>query len=169
MKPGEQWWSFIDSYWDTVDIYNGGSTFITTFAKLPEPTAHLLALQWCNSEVCNGGFHQFFSNATGVLAPEAANAYHAIEMHDLAELVEAAIAVFPPPYPREREERLAFLNSIPGSNREEWEEGDPFTAIDTAYYEAKAIEENRLENAADAYALRARAKMLPPPTPQAAP
>ncbi|WP_369973953.1 DUF4375 domain-containing protein [Polaromonas sp. SP1] len=36
------------------------------------PSRHLFAVHWCQSEICNGGFMQFFANSTGVLAPEVA-------------------------------------------------------------------------------------------------
>jgi hypothetical protein len=60
-RPGEMWWQVVEPYWDRVGIYGSRDAFLRTFAEVPEPAAHLLALQWCQSELCNGGFHQFFS------------------------------------------------------------------------------------------------------------
>ncbi|WP_164468170.1 DMP19 family protein [Caulobacter vibrioides] len=45
--------------------------FLAGFSAVPTPSKHLLATHWLQSEVHNGGFSQFFSNSTGVLAPEA--------------------------------------------------------------------------------------------------
>jgi hypothetical protein len=153
-SPGEMWWQVVEPYWDRVDIYGGGRAFLRTFAEVPEPAAHLLAVQWCQSEVCNGGFHQFFSNPTGVLAPEAAQGFRAIGMPSVADVVEKAMVMFGTPYPRKQEKRRRFLRGFSGEGRDEW---DPFTALDDAFY--KEIGEGDLNDAlcdaADAYAARA--------------
>jgi Domain of unknown function (DUF4375) len=162
-RPGEAYWQVLSPYWKQVDIYRGGDVFLRTLANVPEPAAHLLALKWCRSEVCNGGFHQFFGNPTGVLAPEAARGFRAIGMPATAEILERAMAVFATPYPRAQEMRQQFLSSIPGEIREEW---DPFSALDNAFYEA--IGDDALDDAADAYAARtmpleARLNLTPEP------
>jgi Domain of unknown function (DUF4375) len=149
-RPGQTYWQVVRPYWGEVDIYSSADAFLGTFAKVPEVAGHLLALHWCQSEVCNGGFHQFFTNSTGVLAPGAAQGFHAINMPAIAEIVERAMAVFGTPFPRAREMRQQFLSSIPGEARDEW---DPFTALDQAFYKAKGGDV--LYDAADAYAARA--------------
>jgi hypothetical protein len=151
MQPGEAYWNIIVPYWKTVDIYSGGSAFLQTFARLPKPVGHLLALHRCQSEVCNGGFHQFFNNSTGVLAPEAEEGFHAVRMGAAAEIVAKAMLVFGTPYPRDQEHRQGFLASIPGQARKEW---DPFVALDSAFYEAIGQNGNLVTQAADAYALQ---------------
>ena len=148
-RPGEAYWQIVSPYWKQVDIYSGGDAFLRTFANVPEPAGHLLALHWCQSEVCNGGFHQFFTNPTGVLAPEAAQGFRAINTSAIAEILERAMVVFGTPYPRAQEMRHQFLSSIPGETRDEW---DPFIALDDAFYEAKG--DDVLYDAADAYAAR---------------
>jgi hypothetical protein len=110
-RPGEVYWQIVSPYWDQVDIYSSGDVFLRTFANVPEPAGHLLALHWCQSEVCNGGFHQFFINSTGVLAPEAVRGFRAINMSAIAEILERAMVVFGTPYPRAREMRHQFLSS----------------------------------------------------------
>jgi hypothetical protein len=162
-RPGETYWQVVSPYWDKVDIYSDADAFLRTFAKVPEPAGHLLALHWCQSEVCNGGFHQFFTNSTGVLAPEAARGFRAINMSPIAILLEKAMAMFGTPYPRTREKRQQFLSSIPGKTRDEW---DPCVALDRAFYEASG--DDLLYDAADAYAARtmpleARLNLTPEP------
>jgi Domain of unknown function (DUF4375) len=162
-RSGEAYWQVVSPYWERVDIYSGGDAFLRTFANVPEPAGHLLALHWCQSEVCNGGFHQFFTNSTGVLAPEAAQGFRAINMSAIAEILERAMAVFGTPYPRAQEMRHQFLPSVPGGTRDEW---DPFIALDDAFYEAKG--DDVLYDAADAYAVRtmpreARLNLTPEP------
>jgi hypothetical protein len=83
------------------------------------------------TEVCNGGFHQFFSNSTGVLAPEAVEAYRAIGIPEWAEIVAEAMQFFGEPYPRERFDRELPERTY-GEDREEW---DPFYALDERFYD----------------------------------
>ena len=132
-----------------MSIYDGPIIFLNGFEKLPEPARHLFAVWWCDSEVCNGGFHQFFSNSTGVLAPEAAEGFRAIALNECAELVEAAIKMFDEPYPRDQEARLAVLERLkrPGDKRKEW---DPFYELDDRYYAAK--KQSKLFERLDDYA-----------------
>jgi hypothetical protein len=162
-SPGQAYWQVVSRYWEQVDIYNGGDAFLRTFAGVPEPAGHLLALHWCQSEVCNGGLHQFFTNPTGVLAPEAAQGFRAINMSAIAEILERAMAIFGTPYPRAEEMRHQLLSRIPGRTRDEW---DPFIALDNAFFAAKS--DDVLYEAADAYAARtmpleARLNLTPEP------
>lgn len=162
-RPGEAYWQVVSPYWERVDIYRGGDAFLRTFANVPEPAGHLLALHWCQSEIRNGGLHQFFTNPTGVLAPEAAQGFRAIDKPAIAEIIETAMAVFGTPYPRAQNVRHQFLSSIPGNTRDKW---DPFVSLDRAFY--KAIGDDVLFDAADAYATRtmpldARLNLTPEP------
>jgi hypothetical protein len=104
--------------------------------QLPEPVKHLYALYLCDFEVCNGVFHQFFSNTSGILAPESAEGFRAVGLHECAKLVEDAVGKFEEPYPRDRDARWHALQEIerPGETREEW---DPFYELDDRYYAAK--------------------------------
>jgi hypothetical protein len=70
-KAGEAYWALVEPYWDGVDIYEGPGRFLDDFKAVPARSAHLLAAHWCQSEVINGGFDQFFYNSTGVLAPDS--------------------------------------------------------------------------------------------------
>jgi hypothetical protein len=163
-RPGEIWWQVVEPYWQNVDIYGDGATFLRTFADVPESAGHLLAIKWCESEVCNGGFHQFFGNPTGVLAPEAVLGFRAIGMPALADLVEQAMVVLDTPYPREQEQRRRFLDGIPGEHPKEW---DPFFDLNDAFY--AAMGDDSLCDAADAYAAQtmpAQARLNLTPEPQ---
>lgn len=135
-RKGITAWSVIEPYWEAVDIYGSESNYLRGLAKLPEKARGLLPVHWCDSEVCNGGFHQFFSNSTGIVAPEALAAYRAIGADRCAAILERAMNLFPGRYPRDREERVAALASIelPGEERQQW---DPFYAFDDEYYAAK--------------------------------
>ena len=138
-EAGLAGWRVIEPCCEAVSIYDGPLAFLDGFERLPEPARHLLAVWWCDAEVCNGGFHQFFSNSTGVLAPEApeaAEGFRAVGPAECAELVEAAIAMFHEPYPRDRVARGKALQTLkrPGQTRAEW---DLFGELDDRYYAAK--------------------------------
>ena len=64
--------------WDAINIYDGPEVFLTTLNHVSREAGLLFAAYFCQTEVCNGGFHQFFFNSTGVLAPEAVDGFTAI-------------------------------------------------------------------------------------------
>lgn len=138
-QPGEEAWRAIEPYWERVDIYGDPDGFLSGFKVVPAAVGHLLAVWWCNSEVCNGGFHQFFSNSTGILAPEALAGYRSIGLLRCSELVETAIRMFDSDFPRDRNSRCSRLSELEGTgdSRKEW---DPFYPLDDKYYAAKRME-----------------------------
>lgn len=142
-------WSVIKPYWKAVDIYGGESKYLRGLAKLPVAARRLFTVHWCDSEVCNGGFHQFFSNSTGIVAPEALAGFRAIGAIQCAAILERAMSLLPDQYPRDRDERTEALASIklPGGKRSEW---DPFYSLDEEYYAAKR--EPDLDRLMDDYA-----------------
>ena len=144
---GRGYWARVEPHWNAVDIHHGPERFLATLATLSLPDAHLLATHWCQSEACNGGFHQFFTNPTGVLAPEALDGFDAMGRTDLGSLLRDAMAWFGPAYPRDQGARLARLERVGGENRAAW---DPFVKQDDAFYECLARE--RFEASADRYA-----------------
>jgi len=146
-QPGERYWRALAPYADAVSIYDGPEVFREQFVRLRPGLGVLLAAHWLDSEVCNGGFHQFFSNSTGVLAPEALAAFHTLNLGDAAEAVQEAINFFGDPYPRERDIRQTMLESIPGKSHAD---RNPFTKLDERYYDA--LPSDRFSLAADAYA-----------------
>jgi hypothetical protein len=151
------YWNLVEPYWEAVNIYDGPSDFARTFREVPPSVQPLIAAHWCESEVSNGGLHQFFSNSTGVLAPEAAQAFRVLGVDLLATVLEEAMAFFGPNYPRDQDERCAALPEPDGRPREEW---DPFFALDERFYEAAGyrgggVSKDRLFLAMDVHARKA--------------
>ena len=72
----------------------------------------MFAAHFCQSEICNGGFGQFFGNPTGVLAPEAIEGFREIGQMQIAALIESAMALIGSPYPRDRVEREERLSQV---------------------------------------------------------
>jgi hypothetical protein len=71
-------WIAIEKLWDQINIYDGPDTFLSTSSAAGQPAALLYAAHFAESEICNGGFKQQFSNSTGILSPEAVQGFQLI-------------------------------------------------------------------------------------------
>lgn len=113
----------------------------------------MLAAHWCWSEVCNGGLHQFFSNSTGVLAPEAVEGLNAVGVVNAAKITSEAMSFFGEPYLREWEQRNVILDNMTGESRKEF---DPFYKLDNLFYESIYVsnDSDYFEKMATEYAKR---------------
>ena len=151
MRSGELYWSLVDKIWDDISIYDGPEIFLSQFKSAPEVHRNLFAAHWCQSEVWNGGLHQFFSNSTGVLAPEAAAAFTILQMPELSAVLLEAMQWFGPQYPRAREIREGTLAAFAAENPDDW---DPFNELDDRFYDLIETENRGFVAAADAYAAK---------------
>ncbi|MBX3692430.1 DUF4375 domain-containing protein [Dokdonella sp.] len=133
-----------------MSIYDGPDTFLQQYNASPEASRVLFAAHWTQSEVLNGGFEQYFSNSTGVLAPEAVVAFRALGMPQTAALLERAMAFFDSPYPRDRRERQDALEAAFDASGDD--EFDPFQSVDEPFSELLETENGGFETAADKYA-----------------
>src|SRR6185437_8863594 len=113
--------------WDAINIYDGPEVFLTTLNHVSREAGLLFAAYFCQTEVCNGGFHQFFFNSTGVLAPEAVDGFTAIGQVQVANLLARAMTLLGSPYIRERDARQAALVLLPPGRFEEL--NDKFFAL----------------------------------------
>jgi len=148
---GDDYWSVISPHWmelnEAWDL--GPDVFLNRLRLLPVRCQHLYTSHWCHSEVTNGGFYQFFFNATGILAPEAVSGFRALGIAELAEILTGAIRYFGPNYPRRRELRLDSLGPFQHPNRDAVEFFKPF---DRAFYDWCDTPRDRWERTADSYA-----------------
>jgi hypothetical protein len=149
MSSGKAFWKCLESVGDTISIYDGPSTFLKQFSAAPVAPRDLFAAHWCQSEVCNGGFAQFFGNSTGVLAPEAVNAFRVLGMPQTATALAKAISCFGPEYPRDRTSRQAALAAI-GSGAHAIKA--LFSGLEREFYSLIDSENGGFVAAADAYA-----------------
>jgi hypothetical protein len=141
-RPGDMYWSKVEPIWKKISIYEGETVFLEQFSRVPRRLGDLFAAHWCQSEVCNGGLHQFFANSTGVLAPEAVAGFRAIGMTEVAALVEEAMRILGTSYPRDRETRQGIL---PRASR--------FRELDERFFARLQHEADGFAVAADRYAL----------------
>jgi hypothetical protein len=142
------YWPFVESVWDSISIYDGPEPFLAQFRAADRVPRTLFAAHWCQSEVLNGGLHQFFWNSTGVLAPEAAEAFDALEMPQTAQVVRDAMAWFGPIFPRDRDERMEALDNYETENTDS---RGPFEKLDDQFFDLVEEEAGGFENAADRF------------------
>lgn len=143
MESGDKSWSVIEPVCDVIDIYNGPTAFIESIKEIPVDAALLYACHFCQSEVCNGGLHQFFSNSTGVLAPEALQGFRAIGQCQVADVLEQAMKEFGSLYLRERNDRQKVLQSV---------SKDHFDELNRRFFNLIHKEAGGFDVAADNYA-----------------
>ena len=144
-KTTPDYWRVIAAQWDGIDIYEGPKVFASTFNKVSDGSGLLYASHFAQSEICNGGFHQFFWNSTGVLAPEAIKGFKAIGMPQIAAIVEQACSEVGNPYPRDRAERHKRLADIGKQG---------FDELDKRFFVLIESEAGGFERASDSYAQR---------------
>lgn len=145
-KPGEVYWAAVETIWDKISIYDGPEGFLAQLGKTDRWRGLLYCAHWCRSEVWNGGLHQFFSNPTGLLAPEAVQGLVEMGLLDLAEVVREAVAFFGPSFPRDQDRRVEVLDAYGGAHPDA---PDPFTHLDAKFYAMTA--EDRFDLEADQY------------------
>jgi len=152
-EESNSYWSAISPYWFSLNESwdHGPSAFIAESQSVPPPILDLYAAHWFQSEVNNGGLHQFFFNSTGILAPEAASALKAIGLREWSAVLLEAMQYFGEPYPRERMSRIHMLPKMVGQSRDAW---DPFLALDERFFGCADSERNVWESAFDEYALQ---------------
>jgi Domain of unknown function (DUF4375) len=150
MEPGDAYRHALDQVLGKISIYDGEETFSEQFLKANLKHRHLFASHWCQSEVRNGGFLQFFWNSTGILAPEAVIAFKAIKMPNAATLIEGAMKFFGLIYPRDRSKRVEMLDAYRTQNPSNH---SPFDAIDSEFLKLLDEESGGFEIVADKYAL----------------
>jgi hypothetical protein len=149
MAKAVEYWTLVEPIWLPLNrTWEDTEKFVRKFRGVRPEAGHLYAAHWCQSEVRNGGFHQFFSNTTGLLAPEALEGFRAIGVAEWAEILREAMRHFGTPYPRDRDDREEFLPLRQRRPREEW---NPFYQLDVRFYEST----DDWEDAANAYAGRA--------------
>jgi hypothetical protein len=140
-----KYWPFSDVTHDLISIYDGPDLFLADYEAVSEIDRTLFAAYCCQAEVLNGGLLQFYSNSTGVLAPEAAAAFHDLGLPVLAGLLREANGWFGEPYLRDRDARERRLEEYALAHPEE---PDPFVALDEQVVDRLYNEGNGLEASA---------------------
>ncbi len=112
----------------------------------PRDIQLLEATSYGKADIDNGGFHQFFSNGTGVVAPEMIEWFERAGLAESASIVREATAVFGKVFPRSQKLRRKFLASFDGETRADW---DPFFKLDDRFYASLPYDKHVFDAAAD--------------------
>ena len=168
-KPLDSYWDVLEPHFEAINIYEDPDTLAGAVADIPRYIVLLYAAHMCQSEVHNGGFLQLFWNGTGIIVPDAIEAYKTIGMPILASLLEQAAHPLGSPYPLDRDDRWDALLHAPGLNEEELEaifktednlyiafvkatKNLPFDDLDRQFWDAVKTENGGFETAATRYA-----------------
>ena len=163
MSAGEKFRSVIQSYWDRIEI-DSPESYKKSIDNAPAHARALYAAYFCQYEICNGGFTQFFWNSNGILAPEAVEGFVAIGQPKTGEAVQKAMSLLASPYPRNRRERWEALGLLIGADctshareaaQRMFEKGKAvFKPLEKEFYTSLREEAGGFEVAADRYAER---------------
>ena len=118
-KSIQSYWELLEPYLESFDIYEGPEHFFNSVAKVPRLSVLLYAAHMSWSEIENGGFLQLFVNSTGLIVPEAIEAFRLIEMPIASNLIAEASLSLGTPYPRERNGRQRALLVASGLSDED--------------------------------------------------
>ena len=149
------YWTRVEPFWNDLPTHDT-SAYLAFYEGMPPVAAHLLTTHWVYSEVGNGGFHQLFTNATGIVVPEAVTGFRALGLAGLADITLEAAAFFGASFPREQMSRIAALDRFAprSGDGDDW---NPFDQLDDRFYSAlEAPGGDAYVAAADAYASRER-------------
>jgi hypothetical protein len=102
-----------------VVLHQGPDEFAASISGVPRDTLILFAARCCIDETGNGGLLQLFYNSTGILVPEAIEAFKALEMHQTVDILRRAASPLGTQYPRGAEERQDALLRASGKTPEE--------------------------------------------------
>jgi hypothetical protein len=145
-QPSEsQYWEACARACEDLAWSSGPEQFLDSFLAVPNWLRVLIAADWCQKEICNGGMLQFFTNSTGIVAPEAIEGFRALGLSECAKLLEEGIKI------RDQDEREEFEERFPGEERSQW---DPFYRLDAPFYVALGRDNDRFDQAAQAYYLK---------------
>jgi hypothetical protein len=168
-KPLDSYWDVLEPHFKAINIYHDPETLAASIADIPRQIVLLYAAHMCQSEIHNGGFLQLFWNSTGIIVPDAIEAYKSIGMPILATLLEQAAHPLGSPYPLDRDDRWDALLHASGLNEAELEaifkttdnfyvgfvkatKTLPFDELDRQFWEAVKTENGGFEKAATRYA-----------------
>jgi len=124
----------------------GDGTNYPSLSDCPRDIQLLDATSYGKADIDNGGFHQFFSNGTGVFAPEMIEWFERAGLAETASIVKEATSVFGEVFPRSQDLRRKFLASFHGKTRADW---DPFYQMYDRFYASLPYKKDVFDKAAD--------------------
>lgn len=105
-------WDLILPFWNNVNIFEGLETYNKDTELLTDAQRRFIALQWYDSEVCNGGHDQFFRNSSGIVWKDALEGMKMIGDEKGADNLQKAVEIFGGSIPFDYFERRKALEKI---------------------------------------------------------
>ncbi len=143
----QDYWHMIEPFWEAINVDEDGEAYLVSVADIPTALVHLHAAHLAQSEICNGGFAQFFQNYGGVLAPEAAAGFAVMGMTSTSKILAEASQMLGTPYPRDWRTRHTQLDAIPV---------EKFDRFDSQFYDLIETEADGFQCAANRFAQKLR-------------
>ena len=107
---GDDYFIVIEPVFWSVSIYDGPTQYERDLARFSNEQRLGLAYHWYLSEVNNGGHDQFYYNSTGIVWPDALNAFLAIGAEEVATIIKASVSRLGGDPSLDREERQQQLD-----------------------------------------------------------
>lgn len=131
---GDDYFVVIEPVYWSVSIYDGPERYEQDLAKFSTEQRLVLAYHWYLSEVHNGGHDQFYFNSTGIVWPDALEAFARIGPTEVVAIIQASA------------DRLGGNPSLDRATREDQlEQMDPdFEDLDEKLYGLKVDFDEKL-------------------------
>lgn len=81
----------IDPVWWTADFYEDIAKYEASLSQFSRPQRYVWAVLWYDSEVCNGGHSQFYSNSTGMVWRDALAGHLAIPLSEAYDILQESV------------------------------------------------------------------------------
>jgi hypothetical protein len=102
---GDDAFAVIEPVWWTANIYDSLEDYEASLESFSHSQRLLFALHWYLSEVNNGGHEQFYFNSTGIVWPDALEAFRLVDVPEGAEILQQSASRIGGSPSRERDER----------------------------------------------------------------
>ena len=110
-------WDAIAPIWDDLP-FQRFSTLTKFMEDLTEGQRGLIALDWCQKEIRNGGFRQLFVNSTGNLVPWRIDGFQLIGATKYCTVLSEAASMFGNQYPASGTARRKALSALSGTQND---------------------------------------------------
>lgn len=104
-------YAVIDPVWWTGNIYGSVADYEASLRTFTREQRLIYAAMWYLSEVNNGGHDQFFFNSTGIVWPDAREAFPRMDLPEVAEILDESAERLGDSPSRDRDERGLQLES----------------------------------------------------------
>src|ERR1041384_2684699 len=123
MLAGDDAFAIIEPVWYAVDIYSSLFEYESSLRVFSYPQRLVFAVHWYIAEVNNGGHDQFYDNSTGIVWPDAAAGFDAINLSAAGDII------------RESSRRLGVASRDRKERWRQMEELEPsFEDLDDTFY-----------------------------------